>query len=447
MQSVGVLYSMTAEETLLEEFRGYVIMEPRPFVIDLERCEGMYLVTVEGRRIFDWANYYASKLIGHNHPRLYEPEYVKRLVRAANNKVSSPDYVTPELIDYYRLLHRLAPRCMKNPELELFTLNSGAEAVENALKYMLKLYHEKAGEPDRVVPRHSDRPCFVYFEKGFHGRTVYTLNVTHMPHNPLVTQGFHGLTVENVMAPFPAWDSDAPSDDNEAEVDRCLSALETLLTTNGFKVAGIIVEPMQGAGGHRVALPRFFQGLSRIAHRDGIPLCFDEVQTAGGPTGAVFQCDQFDLPHPPDVVVSAKKFGSGVLYMRRPMKDVGVLDSTWSGTLADAVRFVQEWKIVEEEGLLDAVPALEEHLLEELFMLQAAHPNKVGNVRGYGLYQGFTLKRPGAMRSIVARALKEEDLLLQPAGDDTVRLRPNLNVTKADIDVLAAKLDRLLARS
>ena len=438
---------MTSEEALLKEFRGYVIMEPRPFVIDLERCDGMYLVTLEGRRIFDWANYYASKLIGHNHPRLYEPEYVKRLVRAANNKVSSPDYVTTELIEYYRLLHQIAPKCMKNPELEIFTLNSGAEAVENALKYMLKLYYEKAAGPERVVPRHSDRPCFVYFEKGFHGRTVYTLNVTNMPHNELVTQGFHGLTVENVMAPFPAWNSDALREDNETEIDRCIDVLETLLTNNGFKIAGIIVEPMQGAGGHRVALPRFFQRLSDIAHRENIPLCFDEVQTAGGLTGAVFQCDQFDLPHSPDCVVSAKKFGSGVLYMRRPMKDVGVLDSTWSGTLADAVRFVQEWKIATEDGLLAAVPELETHLLEGLFMLQASHPKKIANVRGYGLYQGFTLKKPMMLRSFVTRALKEEDLLLQPAGEDTVRLRPNLNVTKVDIDLLISKLDRLLAKS
>lgn len=436
---------MPDEKALLEEFRSYVIMEPRPFVIDLDRCDGMYLVTLEGRKIFDWANYYASKLIGHNHPKLYEPEYVKRLVRAANNKVAVVDYVTTDLVEYYRLLHRIAPRCMKNPELEIFTLNSGAEAVENALKYMLKLYYEKAFEPERVVPRHSDRPCFVFFEKGFHGRSVYTLNVTNMPHNQLVTQGFHGLTVENVMAPFPAWDSDKTLEENDAEIDRCIAAFETLLTNNGFKVAGIIVEPMQGAGGHRVALPRFFQRLSDIAHRERIPLCFDEVQTGGGPTGTVFQCDQFDLPHPPDAVVSAKKFGCGVLYMRRPMKDVGVLDSTWAGSLADMVRLVQEWKIIEEDGLLERVSHLEVVLLDALHALQAKHPDKLNNVRGYGLYQGFTLKQAGVLKPFVARALNEEDMLLQPAGSDTIRLRPNLNVTETDIALLAEKLDRLLA--
>jgi L-lysine 6-transaminase len=61
--------------------------------------------------IFDWAGYYASKLIGHNHPGLSEPDYVRRLVRAANNKVANPDFLTPECLEYYRTVHRLAPRC------------------------------------------------------------------------------------------------------------------------------------------------------------------------------------------------------------------------------------------------------------------------------------------------------------------------------------------------
>src|ERR1700733_14902338 len=94
---------------MLEELSRYVIAEPYPFVIDLEHCEGMWLATVDGQKIFDWAGYFGSKLIAHNHPRLYEVEYLKRLARAANNKTSNPDLLTPECLEYYRLLYEIAP--------------------------------------------------------------------------------------------------------------------------------------------------------------------------------------------------------------------------------------------------------------------------------------------------------------------------------------------------
>lgn len=424
---------------LLDEFRDYVVMEPRPFVIDLKKCEGMYLATIDGQRIFDWAGYYGSKLISHNHPRLYEPEYLTRLARAANNKVANPDYVTPELVEYYRLLHRIAPEILRGPDsdLEVFTVNSGAEAVENALKYMLKLYFERTSG-DRKVPRYSTTPGFIHFEQGFHGRTVYTLNVTDMPHNPIVTQDFHGLAPKNVMCPFP-------KDTSAAEQRRCIEAFETAVRHNGFNIAGCIIEPMQGAGGHRTANGSFFRAISAECSNRGIPLCFDEVQTAGGPTGTVFMVDQFMLPVPPDVVVTAKKFGCGVVFMRRPMKDKGILDSTWSGTLADMVRFVQEWKVVEEEDLIGQVKDKTENLVEGLKGIAERHPDKISDVRGVGLYQGFTLHAPWTRKSFVDAALDKHSLLLMGAGTDAIRLRPNLSVTHADINNLLALLDDLVS--
>lgn len=422
---------------LLDEFRDYVVMEPRPFVIDLTKCEGMYLVTIDGQRIFDWAGYYGSKLLSHNHPKLYDHDYLERLARAANNKVANPDYVTPELVEYYRLMHRIAPKCIKGPELEVFTVNSGAEACENALKYMLKLYHER-DDGGRKVPRRSDTPGFVYFDKGFHGRTVYTLNVTHMPHNPIVTKEFHGLAPRNFMVPFPT--SHEPS-----EVKRCLDVLDETLRLNGFNIAGVIIEPMQGAGGHRTAPAEFFRGVSEVVNKHQVCLCYDEVQTAGGTTGTVFMSDQFDLPYPPDVIVAAKKFACGVVFMRRPMRDEGILDSTWSGTLADMVRFVQEWKIVEEDELIAQVPEKGDRIVAGLKDIEARHPGNIEVLPGAGLYQGFRLLPPHTRSSFVNGALNRHSLLLMGSGTDTVRLRPNLNVTNDDIDRLLALLDDLVS--
>jgi L-lysine 6-transaminase len=429
----------------LAELAQYVLTDPYPFVIDLPRCHGMFLATTDGRELFDWAGHYASKLIAHNHPALFEPEYTKRLLYAANNKLPNPDMLTPECLAYYRELYALAPASMKQApgaRLEVYSINSGAEAVENLMKYFINLHHEKLLAKGRLpgVRR------FIYFEQAFHGRTVFALNVTQIEHDPMITKDFHGFVPGNMQLPFPAIDADAPPGELEADVEKCLELVEDCLRRYRGEVVGMVVEPIQGAGGHRVAPATFFQGLSRLAHAHDVYLGFDEVQTVGGPCGSFFAFEQFDLPHPPQAVACGKKLGNGVIYMKNPMTDRGVLDSTWGGTLADMVRFVQEMRVVREEKLLEAVPAKTAALVAMLRALQAKHPAKLCNVRGLGLYQGFSLREPGQKGELIDIALEEHDLLFLGAGPDSVRLRPHLSVTEADIAELGRRLDAALAR-
>ncbi len=426
---------------LLAELGRYVVVEPYPFAVDLEHSDGMWLATLDGQRVFDWGGHYGSKLIAHNHPRMAEPDYLRRLARAANNKVTNPDLLTPDCLAYYRLLHQLAPDCMRNPQLEVYAVNSGAEAVENLLKYLINLHDQKLLRSGRLpgVRR------LLYFDQAFHGRTVFALNVTQLSHDPIITKDFHGFIPGNLQVPFPDLNADASPADNRARTRHSLDIVADLLRRYGPEIVGIVVEPLQGAGGHRVAEPAFFQGLSALAHDHDIPLGFDEVQTAGGQAGRVFACDLFDLPHPPHAVATAKKFGNGVVYMLYPMQDRGVLDSTWGGSLADMVRFAQEWQIVREERLLEQVLAKAEHLVEGLRCLQQRHPHTIANIRGLGLYQGFTLRPPLTKVRFLERALEQEDLLLLGAGADAIRLRPHLHVTAADIDLLLERLDRLLS--
>ncbi|MGQ9487561.1 MAG: aspartate aminotransferase family protein [Armatimonadota bacterium] len=435
-------YPGSVSQQMLEELSRYVIAEPEPFVIDLEKSEGMWLATVDGQRIFDWAGYYASKLIGHNHPRLYEPEYLKRIARAANNKVANPDFLTPECLEYYRLLYELAPACMRNPRLEVYVVNSGAEAVENMMKYLINLHHHKLLKKGRLPnPRR-----FIYFDQAFHGRTVFALNITQVTHDPVVTKDFHGFIPGNIQVPFPAIDTSLPESENRARTQRSLEIVEDFLQRYDGEVVGIIVEPLQGAGGHRVALPEFFQGLSLLAHQYDVYLGFDEVQTAGGQTGTFFACDQFNLPYPPQAVATAKKLGNGAVYMLYPMEDRGVLDSTWGGTLGDMVRFVQEMKIVREERLIEQVPSKTAVLVEGLTALAQRYPHLIFNVRGMGLYQGFSLRLPELRKRLLDIALQEEDLLLLGAGTDTVRLRPSLSVTVDEIRLFSEKMERVMQK-
>jgi L-lysine 6-transaminase len=426
---------------LLTELERYVRAEPRPFALDLARGHGMFLVTLDGQELFDWAGYFGAKLIAHNHPRLAEPAYVQRLLSAANNKIANPDFLTPECVTYYRTLYERAPRSMRGPELEVYVVNSGAEAVENMMKYMINLHQQRRlAEGKREGPRR-----FVYFDQAFHGRTVFALNVTRLRQDPTMTKDFHGIVPDNIQVPFPYLDTSRPAAEGEARVAHSLERIAAVLREHADEVVGVIVEPLQGAGGHRLAPADFFPKLSELCAQHRTQLGFDEVQSAGGQTGTFFAIDAFDLPHAPQAVASGKKLGNGVVYMQRTMQDRGILDSTWGGSLADMVRFVQELDIVTREGLIEAVPAKASRLVAGLEGLVSEFPELIYNVRGLGLYQGFSMRDPAHKRRLVLRALERENLLLLGAGTRSIRLRPHLNVTEADVAELILRLRRLLA--
>lgn len=427
---------------MLDELSAYVIATPYPFVLDLEKCEGMWLETVDGQRLFDWAGYYGSKLIGHNHPGLYEPGYVQKLVRAANNKVANPDFLTRECLEYYRMLHRLGPEIMKRAgSLEVYAVNSGAEAVENMMKYLVAKFNQKKLNEGKPVSHRK----FLYFDKAFHGRTVFALGVTQTI-DPVATKDFHGLTSSgNIKLPFPAYANENTYAENLRNALKALEQVESVLSLMAEEIVGIIVEPIQGAGGHRVAVKEFFQGLSELAHKYGVYLAFDEVQTGLGATGKMWAIDHFDLPHTPMAIAAGKKFGTGVVYMKEPLEDIGVLDSTWGGTLADMVRVVREVEIMESENLMARAAENGERLAKGLQSLVEKYP-MLSNVRGLGLYQGVSLSSPELKAKLVQVAREEFGLLLLGAGSRSIRTRPNLSVTAAEVDEFISLLDQAVTR-
>jgi L-lysine 6-transaminase len=108
------------------------------------------------------------------------------------------------------------------------------------------------------------------------------------------------------------------------------------------------------------------------------------------------------------------------------------------------IRVPHEFSIVQDEQLIEQVAEKSEYLIAGLMMLQDSHPEKVSNIRGAGLYQGFTTPSKHHKADILQRALLQENMLLLGAGVDSIRFRPNLNVTKDDIDLMLVKLDRIL---
>jgi L-lysine 6-transaminase len=143
-------------------------------------------------------------------------------------------------------------------------------------------------------------------------------------------------------------------------------------------------------------------------------------------------------------VASAKKLGNGVVYMLYPMDDLGILDSTWGGSLVDMVRFGQEMKIVRREKLIEQVPGKAGRLRAGLEQLATAPNSCIFNPRGMGLYQGFSLRPPIKKSDLLDLALEKESLLMLGAGSNSIRLRPSLSITEAEIDLMLEKLGRCL---
>jgi len=427
---------------MIDELREYVIVDPHPFVIDLKKSHGPWMVTVDGDEIFDWTGLYGSRLLGHNHPRMREPNYTERLIVAANNKMANPDFLTEDCLSYYRLLYGLLPSCYKPHKPEIYVVNSGAEAVENMMKYLINLHRERLQKKKKNVTNKR----FLYFDQAFHGRTIFTLNITELKHDPLLTRDYQGLVPGNLKVPFPALDNSRSYEENKKEMLDALSHIDFLMKTYHDEIIGVIIEPIQGAGGHRLALPEFYTGLSRLCEKYDIFWGVDEVQTSGGVTGKFFCIDHFDIPYPPQAIASAKKMGNGVLYMLSSMKDIGILDSTWGGNLGDMVRFQQEWKIIMEEGYLQDVDMKSKIFVDALNELEKKHHHLIYNIRGMGLYQGFSLKERKNKAQLIDNALNEENLLLLGAGDHSIRFRPSIDVTPLEINLLIEKLDRLLKK-
>lgn len=419
-------------------FYRYCVTENLPFVIDLEGSRGSFLHTVDGQDILDFAGYYGSKMIGHNHPGLYEHDYVERLVTAANNKVPNPDFMTRECLAFYEQAAELAPESMRNsPELEIYTLNSGAETVENMLKYLISRFNSRAGGSDRIARRR-----FVVFNKSFHGRTVFALSLTQAA-DPVATRDFHPLFRSRLSLDFPAavfsgFDPEAMETYNKRVTFRALERLDCLARKHHGSIVGIITEPIQGAGGHNMALPSFFREMSSLAHEHGIYTGFDEVQTGMGGTGRPFYIDHLDLPYPPQALTVAKKCGVGVLFMLDHLRDVGVLDSTWGGPLVDMVRAVQEIKIVRKEKLVENAAVCGDLLVRGLLDLEEEYPDCICNIRGLGFLQGFTplpVNESRARNLLLDIALKRSRLLMLAAGTHSIRLRPNLSTNRDDVNL------------
>ena len=390
--------------------------------IVVERGQGCYLYDAAGTAYLDFTSGIGVTNTGHCHPRVVQAvqEQAARLLHGQANIV-----YTPSLIHLVDELKTVAP-----PHLDgFFFSNSGAEAVEGALK----------------LARHATgRPNVIVFQGSFHGRTNQTMAMTTS--KTIYRVGYQPLAGGVFVAPFPysyryGWD-------DETAVDFCLNELEFLLhgQTAPQETAAMIVEPVLGEGGYVVPPARFLAGLREICNRHNILLILDEVQTGFGRTGRFFALEHFNVV--PDILVMAKGLASGL-----PMSGIaapldllrrwlpGSHGGTYGGNPVAAAAAAATIRVIRDEGLVANAAARGRQLLDGLEELQGRYPI-FGDVRGLGLMIGVEMSLPGErvpapeIVKHIQKACLARNLLLLNCGTygNVIRWIPPLVVTEQQIN-------------
>ncbi len=379
------------------------------------------LEDVDGNRLIDFGSGISTTNVGNSAPLV-----VAAIAEQAALFTHTCFQVTP-YAGYVEVCERLNELTPGSHEKRSFLVNSGAEAVENAVK---------------VARYATGRPGVVAFDHGFHGRTLLALTLTGKVHP--YKQGFGPFVPEIYRAPYS---------DPFRETGRLGDTITMLETTVGAEtIAAVLVEPIAGEGGVVVPEPGWLTGLADWCRERGILLIADEVQTGFGRTGAWFACEHEGVV--PDLITTAKSLGGGLpiggITGRAEIMDAvhsGGLGGTFGGNPVACAAALAAIRIIELEGLLARARALGETMLRRLRRLSAGVP-AIGHVRGRGAMVGIEFVGGDGIapdRETTGRVLHrchQDGLMVLSAGTygNVIRLLPPLVISD---DLLDEGLDIL----
>jgi len=398
--------SESSTDALVQKAKRHLLQNYKqpPFV--LTRGQGARVWDMDGREYLDLIGGIATCALGHCHPDV---------VAAAKAQLDSLWHVSNAF--YSQPSIDLAAQLTEWSGLSrVFFCNSGAEANEALLKLARKVMKDR-GTPERFE--------VITFESSFHGRTLATVTATGQAK---YQRGFE---------PLPAGFSHVPYGD-----------LEAVRRAVGPSTAAILVEPIQGEGGVRLAPPGFLASLRALCDEHGLLLLVDEVQTGMGRTGKPFGFMHEGIL--PDAISIAKALGNGLPIGAMLCTDAlggsltpGTHGSTFGGNPVAAAAANAVVRILRRPGFLDEVQEKGAYFLARARELQGRLPaGRIQAVRGQGLLMGVELDREVAP---VVGQLRGEGLLVNAAGDRTLRFAPPFIVTVRELDEGLAILERVLS--
>lgn len=368
-----------------------------PLPVTLVRGEGVYVWDESGRRYIDMMGAYSAVSFGHCHPRL-----VKALTEQAQRlDTISRAYFSDRLGPF------LARACELTGMDAALPMNSGAEAVETALKAARKWAYKVKGVP-------TDRAEIIAAEGNFHGRTISIV-------------GFSSVAqYRDGFGPFPAGFKLVPFGD--------AGALAAAITA---ETAAVLIEPIQGEGGINVPPPGYLSEVARICRANNVLLLCDEVQSGLGRTGRLLACQHDGVQ--PDGLMLGKALGGGLLPVslflaRRDVMDVftpGDHGSTFGGNPIAAAVGLAALDTLIDERLVEHAATVGAHLLRRL----ASIDNPViCEVRGRGLFAGVELHRDMADAGALVRRLIRAGVLTKDTHRNTIRFAPPLIISESQVD-------------
>ena len=396
--------SASVSQRWMDQAKAHLLGNYKQQPIVLERGQGSRVWDAEGKAYLDLLGGIATCALGHCHP-----EVVAALKAQADKlwHVSNVFYSEPSI--------ELAGQLTKASGLaRAFFCNSGAEANEALLKLARKAMKDR-GQPERFE--------VLTFENSFHGRTLATVTATGQTK---YQKGFE---------PLPEGFRHVPYGDLEA-VKAALSP----------STAAILVEPIQGEGGVRSAPAGFLKALRALCDEKGLLLLVDEIQTGMGRTGKPFAFQHAGIQ--PDAVSLAKSLGNGIpigamLCTEELGKALvpGTHGSTFGGNLLACAVANVVFRKVTDPKMLEEVRAKGEYFTARAKELQARHPERIKDVRGQGLLMGIELAQDAA--PVIGRC-REAGLLVNAAGEKTVRFAPAYVVTREELDEGLSLFERAL---
>jgi L-lysine 6-transaminase len=401
-------------------------------VVDLQKSHGSYIYDSRANRtLLDFFSFFASSALGMNHPKLTTPEFLEKLGRAAVNKPSNSDAYTVEMAEFVETFARIAqPSYLPH----VFFIEGGALGNENALKaaFDWKVRKNLAKGHTRELGMQ-----VIHFKNAFHGRTGYTMSLTNTdPIKVKYFPKFQWPRIHNPILSFPL--TGAVLEQVKKEETMAIDQIKNAISQNPDDIAALIIEPIQAEGGDNYFRKEFFIELRTICDESDIMFIFDEVQVGVGITGKMWAHEYFVKP---DMMSFGKKmhvcgFISSTRIDETPDNVFHVpsrLNSTFGGNLIDMVRAARILEIIDEEHLVENARVVGEYLHKNLLALEKEYPELVHNVRGLGLFCAMDLDAHQNRELIKEKALGK-GLMLIGCSDRTIRFRPPLNLSKAEVD-------------
>ncbi len=394
--------------------QDYIVLEEQynahnyhPLNVVLDRGQGIWVWDIEGNRYLDFLSAYSAINQGHTHPRILQA-----------------------LIDQASKL-TLVSRAFRNDQIALLAkelceltgfdtmlpMNSGAEAVETALKAARKWGYKVKGVPENQAQ-------IITCEGNFQGRTI---SIVSFSTEAQYRDGFGPFTPGFVTVPY----GDA-------------AALEAAITPN---TVAFSLEPIQGEAGVIIPPDGYLQQVREICTRHNVLMMADEIQTGLGRTGKLFACDWEGVK--PDVVTIGKALSGGFYPVSAVLARQEVLGvfkpgdhgSTFGGNPLGAAVAREALKVIVDENLIENAIQQGEYLKGRLERIESEH---IAEVRGRGLLIGVELKPEAGGARRFCEMLKDEGLLCKETHDNVIRFAPPLIIQREDLDWALERIEKVL---